>query len=328
MNVASIPIREQNVRRKIGSRVNEKASVLLVDDEKRFAEATARLLRVEGYYVEIAFSGSKALEIYQSKDRQFDIVITDLKMPVMDGIELIRHIRQIKPDQRIIVITAFSAQCAPWNRRLATDQVESDKYGFLDYLIKPFSLRQLIDVVEKALKHDGLSEVFESQDSTVMETGEKEIKENVILGGQESVSDEARKDTGETRTRASITDLSAVGAKLILEEVSRELDGSALCALVSVDGISVAEANPAGLPKQYYAGKFSLLAYLMRNTLIEIGSGDLNGFFLELGSRLIYTKFLSSGKYYICIVCEPHISWASIITAAGRAAERLQKIVG
>lgn len=290
----------------------ERASILLVDDEKRFAEATARLLRVEGFSVEVAFSGSKALEIYQSKDRQFDIVITDLKMPIMDGIELIRLIRQIKPDQSIIVITAFSAQCAPWNRRLAADQTEPEPPGSLDYLIKPFSLRQLLDVIDKSLKGEHFVEEREFSDGPKSHTIAELSK---------------RTEAPQEQAKVSSTDLSSVGAKLILEEAAREFEGSVVCALVSIDGVSRVEVNPGGFPMEYYSGKFSLLAYLMRNTLIEIGSGDLKEFFLQLESGSIYAKFISSGKYYLCIITQPHAPLGALIATAARAAERLAKIV-
>ncbi|MBD3285544.1 response regulator, partial [candidate division WOR-3 bacterium] len=70
--------------------MNTRANILFVDDENKFAEAMAKVLRYGGYSVQTAYSGSRALEKYQTE--KFDLVITDLKMPVMDGIELMRHI--------------------------------------------------------------------------------------------------------------------------------------------------------------------------------------------------------------------------------------------
>jgi len=118
-----------------------KARILFVDDEKKFVDAMSQLLRSKGYHVQAAYSGKLALEIFEPGE--FDLVITDLSMPLMDGIELIREIRQQHPYQRIIVITGFPSQ---------STQEQAYKLGTLNYIAKPFKTQRLLELVEESLK--------------------------------------------------------------------------------------------------------------------------------------------------------------------------------
>ncbi|MBD3285545.1 response regulator [candidate division WOR-3 bacterium] len=115
--------------------------VLFVDDEKKFADAMARVLKIRGFNVQTAYSGKVALEVF--KPGGFDLVITDLSMPGMDGIELIREIRKRNPYQRIIVVTGFPSQHS---------QQQAYTLGTLNYIAKPFKTNRFLELVDEALK--------------------------------------------------------------------------------------------------------------------------------------------------------------------------------
>lgn len=118
-----------------------KARILYVEDEVIVAKRVCNMLESHGYEVQMAFSGMFALaKLYRG---DFDLVITDIRMPEMDGIELIRQIRKFKPDQRVIVATAYPSQ---YTAR------EAFKLGSINYIAKPFSDDRLLQVVDHAVR--------------------------------------------------------------------------------------------------------------------------------------------------------------------------------
>jgi DNA-binding response OmpR family regulator len=118
-----------------------KARVLAVDDQRYFRELIAGLLAEEGYEAETASSGEEALRILERSD--FDVVLTDLVMPGMDGSELVRRVKQRNPDQDVVVVTGVVD--------VAT-AVEAMKLGASDYLLKPFDRRALAVTLEDLLQ--------------------------------------------------------------------------------------------------------------------------------------------------------------------------------
>jgi DNA-binding response OmpR family regulator len=117
-----------------------KARVLAVDDQRYFRELIAGLLTEEGYEAETASSGEEALQILGRSD--FDVVLTDLVMPGMDGSELVHRVKQRNPDQDVVVVTGVVD--------VAT-AVEAMKLGASDYLLKPFDRRALAVTLEDLL---------------------------------------------------------------------------------------------------------------------------------------------------------------------------------
>ncbi len=116
--------------------------ILVVDDEANARTALAELLRDEGYTVETAADGFKALP----KLDEFapDLVLTDLKMPGMDGIELMRKARAgDDPDRVVIVMTAFGS---------VETAVEAMRQGATDYVTKPINIEELVIVIERGLE--------------------------------------------------------------------------------------------------------------------------------------------------------------------------------
>ncbi len=115
--------------------------VLIVDDEAVIRRGLCRVLEGRGYQVETSESGFVAIERLQKTP--FDIVITDLKMPGMDGIEVLKAIKILQPAVPVIIITGYST---------VGTAVEAMKNGAFDYISKPFTPEQIIEMVEKALE--------------------------------------------------------------------------------------------------------------------------------------------------------------------------------
>jgi len=121
------------------------ARILVIDDEPIVCESLKRILDEEGYEAESALSGKEAFE--KMKGHPFDIVITDLKMPGIDGMEVLRTFRKDYPDSIIIMITGFST---------VETAVEAMKLGAFDYIPKPFTPDEVAVVVKKAIEKKNL----------------------------------------------------------------------------------------------------------------------------------------------------------------------------
>lgn len=122
--------------------INPKERILIVDDEENICAVLSHALTAKGYEVETASSCQLALDLFESKP--FNLVLQDIKMPGMGGIELIRKYKGKKPSVMIIVITAFSN---------FPDEVEAMRLGVYDYLRKPFEDNDnVITTVRRALK--------------------------------------------------------------------------------------------------------------------------------------------------------------------------------
>jgi two-component system NtrC family response regulator len=118
------------------------ASVLLVEDNASQRRITEFWLKEEGYDVTAASNGEEALRL--TSERQFDAVISDIKMPGMSGLDLLTHLRESIPEVHIILTTAFGT---------VSDAVAAMKLGAFDYILKPLNEDALKVVVAKAIDH-------------------------------------------------------------------------------------------------------------------------------------------------------------------------------
>src|SRR5215204_3555551 len=139
-------------------------NILVVDDEKSQREILDMILNEEGYYVTTAASGEAALKF--AKDRRFDLALTDLKMTVMDGIELLQQLLAYDSSIIVILLTAHGS---------IESAKEALRRGAFDYLEKPYDREQLLETITRALtKLDVLdSEII--SDSPEMEAVKKMI---------------------------------------------------------------------------------------------------------------------------------------------------------
>ncbi len=122
-----------------------RARVLIVDDEPDMVENCARILGRTGYDCVTATDPRRALELLESE--RPDLVLTDLKMPGVDGMALLRRARELDPAMSVIMITAHAT---------IESAVAAIKEGAFDYLPKPVSMEELRVKVERALRHRGL----------------------------------------------------------------------------------------------------------------------------------------------------------------------------
>lgn len=124
---------------------NEVANILVVDDERGIREGCRRILAAEGYVVDQAEDGKQGLALLQQKS--YDLMLVDLMMPVMGGLELMDAIQQQQLDVLMIVITGYAT---------IETAVEAMKHGAYDYIPKPFSPDQLLAVVNRGLERQRL----------------------------------------------------------------------------------------------------------------------------------------------------------------------------
>lgn len=122
------------------------SNILVIDDEEVIREGMRRILEAEGYGVTTSASGRTAIEKIQELD--FDVVITDLKMPGMDGIEVLKTIKILQPEVPVIIITGYST---------VDTAVDAMRHGAFDYIAKPFTSDLIIDKVKKAIDHKTLA---------------------------------------------------------------------------------------------------------------------------------------------------------------------------
>ena len=120
---------------------NKQTSILILDDEPIVSKRLAPSLEKKGYEVE-AFTTSAAA-LARVRERRFDIVVTDLKMEGVDGMQFLTEVKEKYPDTEVIVITGFAT--------MATAK-ESFNKGVFDFLAKPFKLGEIADVIAKAEK--------------------------------------------------------------------------------------------------------------------------------------------------------------------------------
>ena len=119
--------------------------VLVIDDERSIRNTLKDILEFEKYSVELAEDGFKGLELLQSKE--FDVVLCDIKMPGMDGIEVLQKIEEIKPDTPVIMISGHGN---------IDTAVESIKKGAFDFIEKPLDLNRLLITLRNAMDKSSL----------------------------------------------------------------------------------------------------------------------------------------------------------------------------
>ena len=117
----------------------ERPAILVVDDELGFREALRRVLGNRGYAAETAANGEQALDLASRKP--FGLALVDLKMPGIDGFEVIERLRTISPQTLCIVVSAFAT---------VESAVQSTKKGAFDFVVKPFVPDDLMVVVRRA----------------------------------------------------------------------------------------------------------------------------------------------------------------------------------
>lgn len=124
-----------------------KKRILIVDDEKNIRLTLAQCLELAEYEVDTAVSGEHGLEKFNSG--HYDLILLDMKMPIIDGMEVLRRVKKQNPYQDVVMITAYGT---------VETAVEAMKLGAVDYLRKPFTPEEIRSIVRRVLERDSIDE--------------------------------------------------------------------------------------------------------------------------------------------------------------------------
>lgn len=184
----------------------KKISILIVDDEESVRDSLYNWFLEDGFRVECAENAKRALTILESD--QFDIILADIKMPGMDGLEMLRRIKSIMPDSIVIVMTAFAT---------VDTAVKALKDGAYDYVTKPFDPDDLTHLIRNATKQIALVEENETLKQKV--TSLENVED--LIGKSEAMKNVLKQVESVAQTNSSviITGESGTGKELIARAI-------------------------------------------------------------------------------------------------------------
>lgn len=145
-------------------------NILIVDDDPELRSNLKEILQDEGYTTEEVASGREA--IGKASSEQFSIILLDLMMPGMDGIETLAELRRISPKTKVIMITAFAT---------VENAVNAIKKGASDYITKPFRIEELLAIIRRAIEESRFDEDIKKLDMDfTLSSLSNPIRRNII----------------------------------------------------------------------------------------------------------------------------------------------------
>lgn len=146
--------------------MKQKASILVVDDEAGIRKTLSKILEREGYFVKTAENGKDAIKALRTQP--FDIALVDIRLPDIDGIELLDQMWKIRPRLVKIIVTGFPSLNS------AVDALDKGADG---YVLKPFDVSELLAMIKKRLRKRKEDEKYdEKKIATFIETRAREVK--------------------------------------------------------------------------------------------------------------------------------------------------------
>jgi DNA-binding NtrC family response regulator len=184
----------------------EKETIHIIDDEKIIHEVLEDLLCSEGYECELSSSGPEALKKHESES--FDLVLLDLLMPGMDGIEVLQKIKKMDPSAVVIIITAYAS---------VESAISAMKKGAFDYIQKPFKHDELLITVKRAIKHKKLQE----ENIKLKDELKRKFSFDNIIGKSKNMQDvfSVIKAVASTRSTILIQGESGTGKELVARAI-------------------------------------------------------------------------------------------------------------
>jgi len=144
-----LPLIKTTYRKEVGATFDDLPTgnehILLVDDELQIIDVQKQILEKLGYTVTAITSGLEALEVFQSDQNSFDMIITDMTMPKMTGDKLIQQIKKIRPDIPVVLCTGFSKQI---------DKAKASDLGIDAFILKPVDKTELAETLRKLLDRE------------------------------------------------------------------------------------------------------------------------------------------------------------------------------
>ncbi|MBT8046290.1 MAG: sigma-54 dependent transcriptional regulator, partial [Pontiella sp.] len=182
------------------------AKILIADDDPTILSLLNKILLSKGYEVQLAEHGGVAEKFLKSE--QFDLLISDIKMEPVDGMQLLKNTRQLRPHVGVIMLTAYAT---------VSTAVEAMKEGAFDYIPKPFKIDELLETVKRALDYQKSLSQQISPDSHIEA---KKYFGNIVAESDQMVNVcEMIKRVAPTKTTIMITGESGTGKELVAEAV-------------------------------------------------------------------------------------------------------------
>jgi DNA-binding NtrC family response regulator len=192
--------------------MDKKASILVVDDDIGMTETLADILDDMGYDVAVAGDGYRAIEMIG--ERAYDIVLMDIKMPGINGVETFKEVKRISPSTKVIMMTAYAVE------NLIKAALEEGCYGII---YKPLDIDKVMDLIEKAEK--GVLILVVDDDPATCETlkdvmVEKSYKVSVAYSGEEAIRFAKENDIGIVFIDVKMPVLNGLETYLAIKEVN------------------------------------------------------------------------------------------------------------
>lgn len=186
--------------------MTRKISILIVDDEESVRDSLFNWFVEDGYHVECAENANKALSLLESDN--YDIILADIKMPGMDGLEMLRRIKLLKCESIVIVMTAFAT---------VDTAVQALKDGAFDYVTKPFDPDDLSHLIRNASKQITLAEENENLKNKVVSLENMED----MIGTSEAMKKVFRdiESVAQSNSSVVITGESGTGKELVARAI-------------------------------------------------------------------------------------------------------------
>jgi DNA-binding response OmpR family regulator len=283
-------------------------SVLVVDDAPQICKALSDVLTASGYSVRTAPSGERALQIMESSE--FDLMITDLKMSGMSGMDLIARVKERAPHLSIVILSGYGDM---------DDVIKAMRAGITDYLKKPFSIDEVLDVVKREVK-------------------KSQVRAAAMIPAAPSTSAEARPEARPARVYIfSRPDLDKI--EMSLSKLRAQTTAESVLLLEEAGYVIAAKGMVADTDVQALSSLIVGGRSMSNQLATLLGEGD--GFamnYLE-GQRVsVYTTGLGQGLFLVIVVpkgTKQGVVWlyakeaaAEIEAIVQRAAEEVQKESG